>query len=184
MTLARELARFALGTPAAALPPLALERARMSLASTLASAAVGGDIDSARIVTSLVKETGGTAQASVWFDGGPRLPMAAAARANAMMSDAAASDDSDLRNIAHIGTIVTATSLAAAERTGAAYQEVLRAMVLGYEVAGRIGERITPGFSDLGFHGCIITIFGGAVATGLLLGLTESQLAQAIAISA
>ena len=41
------------------------------------------------------------------------------ARANAMLSDAAASDDSDLRNIVHAGTPLTATTLAFAERIGA-----------------------------------------------------------------
>ena len=35
---------------------------------------------------------------------GVRLPVIGAARANALMSDAAASDDSDLRNIVHAGT--------------------------------------------------------------------------------
>jgi hypothetical protein len=36
-----------------------------------------------------------------------------------MMSDAAASDDSDLRNTVHAGTPLTAVSLAVAEKTGA-----------------------------------------------------------------
>ena len=184
MTLARDLARLVARTAVQDIPPVAIERAQMVLASTMASAAVGAEIESARIITSLAQEAGGTPEASVWFHSGPRLPVASAARANAVMSDAAASDDSDLRNIAHIGTIVTAVSLAAAERTGASYQDLLSAMVLGFEVAGRIGERITPGFSDRGFHGCVITIFGGAAAAGRLLGLTESQLAQAIAIAA
>ena len=124
-------------------------------------------------------ERGGTPEASVWFDAGPRLPAAEAARINAVMSDAAASDDSDLRNIAHIGTIVTATSLALGERTGASGREVLAAMVLGYEVAGRIDEALTPGRSERGFHGSVATVFGGAVASGTLLRLDAEQMTQA-----
>ena len=50
--------------------------------------------------------------------------------------------------------------------------------------SGRIGEAITPRFRHQGFHGCLVAIFGGAVATGLLLGLDSSRLAQAIALSA
>ena len=57
---------------------------------------------------------------------------------NAIASDAAASDDSDLRQIAHIGTIISATSIAVAERLGKSGRDVLGAMVLGYEAAGRI----------------------------------------------
>src|SRR4029450_7816221 len=100
------------------------------------------------------------------------------------MLDAAASDDSDLRNIVHAGTTLVATSLAMAERTGAGGRDVLAAIVLGYEAAGRIGEAITPGFRNKGFHGCLISIFAGAVATGRLLGLNAARMAQAIALSA
>src|SRR5229473_3059432 len=98
-------------------------------------------------------------------------PVADAARVNAVMSDAAASDDSDLRSIAHIGTIVSTSSIAMAERTGASGRDVLAAMVLGYEIAGRIDEALTPGRGERGFHGSISTIFGGAVAAGTLLDL-------------
>jgi 2-methylcitrate dehydratase PrpD len=79
---------------------------------------------------------------------------------------------------------VTATALGIGQRVGASGQEVLAAMVLGYEVAARIGQAITPGFSERGFHGSVITIFGGAVAAGRLLRLTPRQQAQALAIAA
>jgi len=184
MSIAGELARFLTSTNFNDLPPVALERARMVIASTIASAAMGSDIISSQIIRELAKERGGTAEATLWFDGGRKLPVAEAARVNAVMSDAAASDDSDLRSIAHIGTIVSTTSIAMAERTGAGGRDVLRAMVLGYEVAGRIDEALTPGRTERGFHGSISTIFGGAVASGTLLKLTQGQMTQAIALAA
>ncbi len=184
MTVAAALAEFVTETATEDLPPLAMERAKMVLASTIASAAAGSAIASTAAIRALARERGGTPEASMWFGADPRLPVADAARANAVASDAAASDDSDLRNIAHIGTVLSATALATAERTGASGREVLAAMVLGYEVAGRIGEAVTPGYGERGFHGCVATIFGGAVATGRLLGLAPPQLAQAIAIAA
>src|SRR5262245_46618797 len=183
MSIARELARFVTSTSADDLPPLALERARMVIASTIASAAMGSDIASSRIIRELAVERGGTPEATVWFDG-RKLPASEAARVNAVMSDAAASDDSDLRSIAHIGTIVSTVSIAMAERTGARGRDVLRAMVLGYEIAGRIDEALTPGRTERGFHGSISTIFGGAVAAGTILDLTEAQMTQAIALAA
>src|SRR5215510_4923315 len=172
MTIARELAGFVTGTNVNDLPPLALERARMVIASTIASAAMGAGIASSRIIRALARESAGAPEATVWFDGGGALPVADAARVNAVMSDAAASDDSDLRSIAHIGTIVSTTALAMAERTGASGRDVLAAMVLGYETAGRIDEALTPGRGERGFHGSISTIFGGAVAAGTLINLT------------
>src|SRR5215831_19046885 len=91
----------------------------------------------------------------------PQQPLDHAAMliASTLASDAAASDDSDLRNIVHAGTTLAATSLAVAERTRAGGEEVLAAIVLGYEAAGRIGESITPGFRTRGFHGCLVAIF-------------------------
>src|SRR5947199_86260 len=124
---------------------------------------------------------------NVSLSAGPHGPGAlreSAARVNAVMSDAAASDDSDLRSIAHIGTIVSTTAIAMAERTGAGGRDVLAAMVLGYEIAGRIDEALTPGRGERGFHGSISTIFGGAVAAGTLLALTPAQMTQAIALAA
>ena len=156
----------------------------MVIASTIASAAMGMDIVSSRIIRELAKERGGAEQATLWFDGGRRLPIADAARVNAVMSDAAASDDSDLRSIAHIGTIVSTSSIAMAEQTAADGRDVLAAMVYGYEIAGRIDEALTPGRSERGFHGSIATIFGGAVAAGTLLKLTREQMTQAIALAA
>jgi 2-methylcitrate dehydratase PrpD len=184
MSIAGELAGFLTSTSVDDLPPLALERARMVVASTIASAAMGSDIVSSRIIRELATERGGTPEATVWFDGGRKLPVADTARVNAVMSDAAASDDSDLRSIAHIGTIVSTVSIAMAERTGASGRDVLRAMVLGYEIAGRVDEALTPGRLERGFHGSISTIFGGAVAAGTLLKLTREQMTQAIALAA
>jgi 2-methylcitrate dehydratase PrpD len=184
MTVARTLATFLTQTSYADLPPQTVEHAAMLIASTIASAALGSGITSATIIRGLVRERGGTPEASIWFDVGPRLPVADAAQVNAVMSDAAASDDSDLRNIVHAGTPLVATSLAMAERTGASGQEVLAAIVLGYEAAGRIGEAITPGFRSRGFHGCLVAIFAAAVATARLLRLDAEHMAQAIALSA
>jgi 2-methylcitrate dehydratase PrpD len=184
MSVARDLATFLTRVSYADISPQALRHAAMLVSSTVASAAGGSGIASSSIIRDLARERGGRPEASVWFDSGPRLPAADAAQVNAVMSDAAASDDSDLRNIVHAGTTLVSTSLAIAERTGASGQDVLAAMVLGYEASGRIGEAITPAFQTRGFHGCLVAIFGGAVATARLLQLDGVKMAQAIALSA
>ena len=177
-TIAAELARLVTTTGAEALPALALERAKMSLASTVASAAAGVGIPSARVIRELALARGGAPQASVWFSQEKKLDVAGAAQVNAVASDAAACDDSDLRSIAHIGTIVSTVSIAMAEPRARGGREVLEAMVLGDQVAGRIDEALTPGRMKRGFHGSVSTIFGGAVAAGSApLVLTQARLA-------
>lgn len=184
MTLAESLAAFLIQTGYDELPEQAVDHAAMIVASTIASAACGTNIESARIISDLSKDRGGRPDASIWFDTGPKLPIVSAARANALLSDAAASDDSDLRNIVHAGTPLTATALAVAERTGANGKDILAAIVLGYEAAGRIGEAIIPRFNHKGHHGCMGAVFGGAVAAARLLGLDATQTAHTIALTA
>ena len=188
------LAEILNGVTFADLPNVAVKHAKMILASTLASAASGSGIGSVRIIRDLAKDQGGRKDAPLWFDGA-RLPVTEAARVNAMQSDAAASDDSDLRNVAHTGTCLTAVGLAMGECSGATGQELLGAMVAGYESAGRIGEALAAsraagsngaisGRVGRGFHASSIVAFGGVVTAAKLLKLTEEQMANAIAITA
>jgi len=190
------LARILNSISYASLPPTPVKYAKMILASTLSSAAAGANVGSVRIIRELAKEQGGKGEATVWFDGA-KLPVASTARVNAMLSDASASDDSDLRNVAHIGTCLTAVGLAVGERTNASGQETLSAMVAGYEAAGRITEALAAsvpsagggagaisGSVGRGFHASAIVAFGGAVAASKLLRLTDEQMAQAIGITA
>jgi 2-methylcitrate dehydratase PrpD len=184
MSVAGELAAFLTRQSYADLPAKAVEHAEMLVSSTIASAALGSTIESSGIIRALEAERGGTAEATAWFGAAERLPVAAAARINAVMSDAAASDDSDLRNIVHTGTPVCAASLAVAEKTGSSGRDVLAAIVLGVEAAGRINIAMQGGLQTKGFHGCIVAIFAATVAAGRLMKLNKAQMAQAIALSA
>jgi len=184
MTVAGELAAFVAAQRYDDLPARAIEHAEMLISSTVASASLGSTLESAQIIRALELERGGKAEATLWFGAAEKLPVAAAARVNAMMSDAAASDDSDLRNIVHAGTSACATSLAVAEKTGASGQDVLAAIVLGYEVAGRMNGAMIGGLQKKGFHGCIVASFAGAVAAARVMKLDAPQMAQTIAIMA
>ena len=179
--LALRLARVFHAPRFADLPPDAVKHAKMIFASTLASAASGTKIESAKIVRALAVEQGGARQCSLWFDS-VRLPLAQAVRVNAMLSDAAASDDSDLRNVAHTGTLVSAIGLAVGEFKNASPQDVLAAMAVGYEAAGRFGDMIRGGRP--GLHASFVVAFGGTVTAARLLGLTVEQTAHALGITA
>jgi 2-methylcitrate dehydratase PrpD len=182
MSVAAELAEFVTRQRASDLPSTAMEYAAMLISSTIASAALGSTLESSRIIRELEMERGGKADATLWFSDAARLPVAAVARVNAVMSDAAASDDSDLRNIVHAGTTACATSLAMAEKTGSSGEDVLAAIVLGYEVAGRINSAMIGGLQKKGFHGSIVSSFAGVVAAGRLMQLNARQMTHAMAL--
>lgn len=184
MTLAQELADFTIRTSFDDLPGQAVEHAAMLVASTFASAALGSTLESARIVREIEIDRGGRAESTIWFSGGPRVPIQAAARANALASDAAASDDSDLRTIVHQGTTACACALAVAETTDASGRDLLAAIVLGYEIAGRFSTAMLHGYKEKGFHNSIIAAFAGTVAATRLMRLPREQTANAIALTA
>ncbi len=152
MSAARDLANFLSRVTPADLPAQAVDHAAMLIASTFASAAMGTGIESAQIIRDMARERGGTPQASLWFDNGAKLPVSDAAQANAVTSDAAASDDSDLRHDRALRHAAGATSLALAEQSGASGADVLAAIVVGYEAAGRIIDAM-PRFRVRGYHG-------------------------------
>ncbi|MGE5268574.1 MAG: MmgE/PrpD family protein [Thiohalocapsa sp.] len=184
MSTARDLASFLIGVRAADLPAQAIEHAAMLIASTLASAAMGSGLQSAKIVKDMAVSLGGSPRASVWYDAaGARLPVVYAAQVNAVMSDAAASDDSDLRTIVHCGTPLVATALAAAEHHGGTGEDVLAAIVAGYEASGRVIDAMTS-FRERGFHGSQAAIFSATIAAARLLHLDAEQATHAIALTA
>ena len=100
---------------------------------------------------------------------------------NAVLSDAAASDDSDIRNTAHEGTTLAAAGLAIAEQTGATGQDVLLAMVIGYEAAGRIGESRRGGRAG---RACVADRRVWWSSRGGEAKLSDEQMAHALGITA
>src|SRR3954451_11461720 len=139
MSAARELANCLTGVTPPDLPAQAMDHAAVLIASTLASAAMGSTLESSRIVKDMAVSLGGSARASIWFDkAGPKLPVVYAAQVNAVMSDAAASDDSDLRTIVHCGTPLVATALAAAEHHVGDGDDLLAVTGIGCELGWRV----------------------------------------------
>ena len=89
MTVARELAALVTTQTYGDLPPKAIEHAEMLISSTIASAALGSTLESSRIIRALEVECGGKPEATLWFGAAEKVPVVAAARVNATMSDIA-----------------------------------------------------------------------------------------------
>lgn len=85
----------------------------------------------------------------------------------------------------HPGATVALPALAVARAGGASGAALMRAIVAGVEVMFRIGAATLHTPERRGFHAPGLTgPFGAAVAAGLLMGLDEVQLANALGIAA
>src|SRR6187399_3734577 len=134
-TVAQRLARFVTNASNGDLPSRHIELAKMVVASTLASAARGYRIGCVEAFRTLALESGGTPDATLWFNG-TRVPAAAAAGVNNASSDAPGMDDTCLLLIGHFGGPATAAALATWESLArnsvlVPANQVLKAIVLG-----------------------------------------------------
>lgn len=110
-----------------------------------------------------------------------------AARLNCQASAAHAFDDTHLATVIHPAGPVAAPLFAEAERRAVDGESFLAALVVGVEVACRIGAMLTqpPAKPHVGWYTTsVASPMGAAVAVGRLFGLDANQMRQAIGIAA
>ena len=114
-----------------------------------------------------------------------KVDMASAALVNGITSHTFDFDDTHLKTIIHPAGPVASALLALAEVTGATGRQVIDALVLGIDVACRIGNCIYPDHYDRGWHitGSTGSV-GAAAGCARLLGLDERHTAWALGIAA
>ena len=131
----------------------------------------------------LAKEMGGNPEATVWLTG-MKTSCPQAAMVNATLVHTVDFDDTHMGSIAHLGAPVVSSALAMAERTGADGPSILTALVVAYEVAGRIGRAIMPShykyWHPTGTLGTIAT----AVVASKFLNLPPDRMEQSLSLAA
>jgi 2-methylcitrate dehydratase PrpD len=177
---AAALGAVAAGIDVAALPAAAVEAARSVLLCDLACAlAAGGDAEVARRLA-----RGRSPGEATLLGEGSRVPVEAAAFANAVAIHARAQDDTHYASQAHAGAAVIPAALAAAEREGATGATLLAGIVAGYEVTAAVGEQLAERAIPRGFRASgIFGTLGAAAGAARALGLDSGRSAHAIALA-
>jgi 2-methylcitrate dehydratase PrpD len=114
-----------------------------------------------------------------------RVDMANAALINGISSHTFDFDDTHLKTIIHPAGPVASAVMALAEHHHSTGRQVIDAIVLGIDVACRMGNLVYPEHYDRGWHitGSTGTL-GAAAACARLLGLNEQQTTMALGIAA
>ena len=114
-----------------------------------------------------------------------RVDMANAALINGISSHTFDFDDTHLKTIIHPAGPVASALLPLAEHLGSTGREVIDALVLGIDVACRMGNTVYPNHYDRGWHITGTTgMLGSAAACARLLKLNTEQTAMALGIAA
>lgn len=108
-----------------------------------------------------------------------------AALANGVAGHGFELDDYHLPSFNHPGTVAVPAALAIGEFTRASGKQIVEAIAAGYEVMGRIGRGVQPShLYDRGFHPqSTVGTFGAAVVAGRLLGLSNTEMANALGLA-
>lgn len=181
-TYAEQLAAFASNLEIGLVPRTVTERVKIHVLDAIGIALSSMSMDYARILYETIEELGGKQDSTV-IGWGKKLPASAAALVNGNLIHGIDFDDTHLDSITHVSCCVVPAALAMAERTGRTGDELLGALLVGFEVMIRIGLVAAKGFDARGHH---VTphcgIFGAAAASGRLLGLNSEGMANAFGI--
>ena len=118
-----------------------------------------------------------------YVDGRPG-GMRHAALINATASHSVEFDDIHRDSGYHPGAPTIGAALAAAQSRGASLDELLRALIAGYEVSARIGMAVQPSHYRMWHTTGTVGTFGAATAVALLLGADADRIGHAIATAA
>lgn len=125
------------------------------------------------------------ARQATLFGRAERVDIASAAMLNGISSHTFDFDDTHLRTIIHPAGPVASAAFALAEHIDATGRELIDAVVLGIDVACRVGNAIYPDHYDRGWHITGSTgMLGAAAACARLAHLDSHRTAMALGIAA
>jgi 2-methylcitrate dehydratase PrpD len=181
----RRLSAYVAGALHQPLPASVVEKARQHILDTLAAMISGTRLKPGQLAIRYVATLGGTRQASVI---GTRMLTSTvhAALANGMLAHADETDDSHAPSRNHPGCAVIPAALAIAESVHASGESLIRAVVLGYDVAARLNYALGPDAFAAASR-CTHSVggtFGAGAGAGALLGLDDRQVRHLLSFCA
>ena len=178
----RELCAWLAANSWATLPPEVLERARYLLLDGIACGFVGAQLPWARKAVAGTLNVDNGSGATLWGWGRQVSPLAAALL-NGTFVQGFELDDFHPHGALHSSSVVVTAALAAAEERGrVGFEELLEALVLGYETGPRVGiamggARVTT----RGWHtGAVFGPLAAAAAAGKVYGLDAAGFESAL----
>lgn len=182
-TLTERLGDFVAHTRPADLPPEVITRAKTCLLHDLAVMLAGRQAEA--LAHDVVRKHYATPAESTLVWDGSRVSAEGAALANAALMHARTQDDTHFPSSTHTGATVIPAAIAMAEAEGASGEAFLTAMVLGYEIAGRVGREYDTITTPRGFRAtALYGPFGAAAAAARLMRLPADRVTAALGFAA
>lgn len=183
--LTRRFAKLAATLRYEDLPAPVQEKAKLIIRDGVGNQIAASAISEAAIaITRLVQEWGGKPESTI-VGYGDKVPAPLAALCNGAMGHGVELDDAHGSGLIKAGSVLIPSAFAAAEISHARGEDVVAAVVAGYEIAIRVAKAINPGHRHRGYHTTsTVSLMGAAVITARLLGCDEEGIANAIGLAA
>ena len=136
-------------------------------------------------VISLVRAVSGKKSSTI-IAFGDKVDVHYAALANGVMGHSVELEDDHRQSFVHAGVTVVPAAMAMAESRNAHGRDLLQSVVIGYEVAHKIGKAAARlgSLYDRGFHPTSVCgVFGAAAAAAKVLNLAEKEIVNAFGIA-
>jgi len=180
----RDLARFASALQFRDIPREAIERIKLSVLDSIGCCLFGATLSWTRKVADFAMAEGAQPAASL-IGMGRKTSVSLAALVNGTSGHAFELDDIHKESIIHMGSLAPTVALAFAEqRGGVRGEELITAMVAGYEVGARVGNAATMSLFFRGFHPQGTSgVFASAAAAARMLALDADRFQHALGIA-
>ena len=181
---AARLIDFAATLKSDAIPHAAFDNAKRCLLDAIGCGLFGAGQPWSKIIAAQMFAEQSQGTATVLGHAAP-LAAPAAALCNGTAIHGFELDDLLSAAVIHPGTVIVPAVLAAAESSNASGEQLLRALVIGYEVTARISLAIGMQASHQGFHKTsIVGPVASAIAVSCVLNLNVEQISDAAGIGA
>ena len=169
------------------LPPGVISKAKACILDNLGLVIGGSSSAAGRAVLQTVRELGSAPETHV-LRYGDRVAAPHAALVNGTMAHSNDYTDTILESVVHAGPVVVPTALAEVERGAGGGRELIAAVVLGYEITGRVAAAVNSkprmGHHAKGFHPTgTAGVFGAAATSAWVRRLDAAKAAHALGIA-
>lgn len=148
-----------------------IEMTKRCIEDILGVAIAGSEKPASLIWTKLINSGKGEGEASLWKKGFPKVNRWGAACVNAAYGHVLDMDDLHNASIVHLAVVTVPAALAVGQYLNKSGQDLITAVVAGYEAGARIGEAINPASYWFWHTTGVVGNFSAAVTAGKLYGL-------------
>lgn len=179
-TTIERFANWVVGISSEEISASARDAARLAILDVIGVAVAASHESTPRATSDWAQRAFAAGNASIWFSGKTGNTLAAAV-SNSAAGCAMDGDDTHWPSWMHSGSAIVPAALAAAEETGASWNDLLEAVVIGYEVTCRIAAAVDwPVMKQIATgHWCG---FGAAAAVGRLRNSSAGHIAGAFSV--